>query len=202
MYCKNCGKEIPPGVNFCPNCGARVGAEQVYPPQSFPAQTAQARPYNPIPDLIVLLADVLIIVAFFVPWITLGFLGYPAESFSPLRILQEGGVAWWVYVLPLALLLAGFLELLLSLFRLLSRGKGAGRRFWYLGDGMVYILAAVLWWLLVLYAPALEYQGIYYSLNAYLAQGVQAGFGAGLILIIVAGVLEIGAGIVAYVVKS
>ncbi|MDI6868709.1 MAG: zinc ribbon domain-containing protein [Coprothermobacterota bacterium] len=196
MYCRNCGKEIPPGVNFCPSCGARVGEVQV-----FPAQPAQARLYNPVPDLIVLLADILIIVAFFVPWITLGFLGYPSESFSPLRILQEGGVAWWVYVLPIAVLIAGFLELLLSLFRILSRGKGAGKRWWYFGNGMAYILVAVLWWLLVLYAPALEYQGIYYSLNAFIKQGVQVGFGAGLILIIIAGVLELGAGVTAYAVK-
>lgn len=201
MYCKNCGKEIPRGANFCPSCGAKVEEEQVYPAQSLPGQPARTQLFNPIPDLIVLLADVLIVVAFFVPWITLGFLGFPSKSFSPLRILQEGGVAWWVYVLPIAVLIAGFLELLLSLFRILSRGKGVGKRWWYFGNGVAYILVAVLWWLLVLYVPALEYQGVYYSLSAYIAQGVQAGFGAGLILIIIAGVLEIGAGIAAYLKK-
>ena len=24
MFCKNCGKEIPYGANFCPNCGATI----------------------------------------------------------------------------------------------------------------------------------------------------------------------------------
>ena len=26
MFCSNCGIELPAGVNFCPNCGARVSA--------------------------------------------------------------------------------------------------------------------------------------------------------------------------------
>ena len=30
-YCKNCGKELPEGATFCPNCGAPVAA--VAPPQ-------------------------------------------------------------------------------------------------------------------------------------------------------------------------
>lgn len=35
MFCKNCGKELENGVNFCPYCGARQTAEQeVY--QEFP----------------------------------------------------------------------------------------------------------------------------------------------------------------------
>lgn len=196
MFCRNCGREIPPGVNFCPSCGARVGEAQV-----SPAAPAQARSYNFIPDLIVLIADILIIIAFFIPWITLGFSGYPSEGFSPLRILQEGGVAWWVYLIPMVTILAGFVELLLSLFRVLSRGKGAGKRLWYFGNGIMYIVAAVIWWVLVIYAPALEYQGIYYSVKSFTEQGVQAGFGAGLILLIIAGVLEVAAGVTSLAMK-
>jgi len=53
----------------------------------------------------------------------------------------------------------------------------------------------------VIYAPALEYQGIYYSVKSFTEQGVPAGFGAGLILLIIAGVLEVAAGVTAYTVK-
>ena len=24
MYCSKCGSELPPGIDFCPNCGSRV----------------------------------------------------------------------------------------------------------------------------------------------------------------------------------
>ena len=36
MYCKNCGKEIPEGVRFCPECGA----DQEAASQNGPANTA------------------------------------------------------------------------------------------------------------------------------------------------------------------
>jgi hypothetical protein len=165
---------------------------QVVPPVS------RAYFYNPIPDIIVILTDILIIVSFFLPWVTLGAAGYPSQGFSPLRILREGGVAWWVYIIPIALLVAGFIELLLSLFRILSRGKGWWKSWWYFTDGLGYILGGVLWWVLVMYAPAIESMGTYYSLSDFTGGGVQAGFGAGLILVIIGGALEIVAGVVAY----
>jgi hypothetical protein len=31
--CQNCGKELPPGVGFCPNCGANIEGQAAPPPQ-------------------------------------------------------------------------------------------------------------------------------------------------------------------------
>ncbi len=192
MYCTNCGKEIPQGIKFCPHCGVQVSGVQVSPA----APTARSSyAYNPIPSAIVILTDILVIISFFIPWVTIGVAGYPGQSYSPLRILQEGGVAWWVHAIPLAVLVAGFLELLLQRFQVLSKGKLRWKTYWYFTDGIAYILCAIIWWVLVMYAPALEYQGMYFSLKDYTYQGIQAGFGAGLILLIIAGVLEIVAGI-------
>jgi len=195
MFCTNCGKEVPQGVNFCPYCEARMGGGAV--PQVVPP-VSRTYAYNPIPDIIVILTDILIIVSFFLPWVTLGAAGYPSQGFSPLRILSEGGVAWWVYIIPIFLLVAGFIELLLSLFKIISRGKGWWKNWWYFTDGLGYILGAVLWWVLVMYAPAIESMGVYYSLSDFTGSGVQAAFGAGLILNIIGGVLEIVAGVVAH----
>lgn len=33
MFCKNCGKEVPEGTTFCPNCGQAVNGEQPQQPQ-------------------------------------------------------------------------------------------------------------------------------------------------------------------------
>lgn len=195
MFCTNCGKEIPQGVNFCPSCGTRVGGGAVL--QAVPL-VSRAYAYNPIPDLIVILADILIIVSFFLPWVTLGAAGYPSQGFSPLRIVREGGVAWWVYLIPFSVLIAGFIEFLFSLFRVLSGKKLWWKDWWYFTDGFVYIIAGILWWVLVMYAPAIESMGAYYSLSDFTGGGVQAGFGAGLILVIIGGVLEVVAGVVAY----
>ena len=42
MYCSNCGKEIPSGAAFCPNCGAKAlsAPEPSNPTSTPPADSA------------------------------------------------------------------------------------------------------------------------------------------------------------------
>ena len=52
MFCSNCGKEIPPGAAFCPNCGAKaLSAPEPSNPTSTPpaasAGNASAEPQPP-----------------------------------------------------------------------------------------------------------------------------------------------------------
>ena len=48
MFCSNCGKEIPSGAAFCPNCGAKVSAPEppgsAYPPPADSAGESSAGP--------------------------------------------------------------------------------------------------------------------------------------------------------------
>ena len=37
MFCRKCGKELPEGAGFCPECGNRTAAPQ--PAQNQPAQS-------------------------------------------------------------------------------------------------------------------------------------------------------------------
>lgn len=54
MYCKQCGKEIPPNSEFCGYCGAAVGAKTPAetPPQAPTTPTSQPPPPPPAPDTI------------------------------------------------------------------------------------------------------------------------------------------------------
>lgn len=36
MYCRNCGKEIPEGTRFCPDCGTSTGAAPAQPQYQQP----------------------------------------------------------------------------------------------------------------------------------------------------------------------
>lgn len=197
MYCKNCGKELPAQVAFCPICGAQV--EGAVPGAKVSAKTSL---YSPIADFILLLAGILVIVSFFIPWVMLGAAGYGSTGVSPLQIIQEGGAQWWLFVIPLAMVIAGFVELLMAVFRIITKGKGLWRRWWYFSDGVAYIVAGVVWWVLVMYTPSVYIQGVYVSLSDLAGQGLTANFGAGLILLIVAGALDIVAGIVSLAAKK
>jgi hypothetical protein len=43
MYCSSCGKEVPPGSPFCPNCGAPQSGQATPPP---PPQYSQPPQYQ------------------------------------------------------------------------------------------------------------------------------------------------------------
>ncbi len=191
MYCKNCGKELPAQGTFCPNCGVQLDTAAMKAGVSVRASS-----YNPIADFILILADILVIVSFFIPWVVLGFANANSIGISPLQIIQEGGVQWWLFVIPLVMAIAGFVELLWAIFRIITKGKGLWRRWWYFSDGVAYIVAGVVWWVLVMYAPSIFIQGAYISLSDLIGQGLTASFGVGLILLIVAGALDIVAGVV------
>ena len=49
MFCASCGTQLPEGVSFCPNCGARVAAQTPVQPQPAPQYRSepapQAQPY-------------------------------------------------------------------------------------------------------------------------------------------------------------
>ncbi len=47
MYCKNCGKEIPPGSRFCPNCGTQLWQEAPAREPDCPVSPAPVRPAPP-----------------------------------------------------------------------------------------------------------------------------------------------------------
>lgn len=108
MFCKNCGKEIRDGINFCNHCGAPQTTQQ--PASQTPPQSAQ-RPYTPVqPDakpqwnigllivgVILLTLGIVFVIAF---WST-GDLRYYWKLFARaglysnflLAVLQEAGVA-------------------------------------------------------------------------------------------------------------
>ena len=57
MFCASCGTQLPEGVSFCPNCGARVAAQTPVQPQPAPQYRSepapQAQPYvqpQPVPQ--------------------------------------------------------------------------------------------------------------------------------------------------------
>ena len=49
MFCSKCGQKIPSGAAFCPNCGARVQAEEPARPSVTPSDAAaKAEPAQPV----------------------------------------------------------------------------------------------------------------------------------------------------------
>ena len=51
MFCSKCGQKIPSGAAFCPNCGAKVQAEEPVRPSAAPAESAaKAEPAQPVSE--------------------------------------------------------------------------------------------------------------------------------------------------------
>ena len=51
MFCSKCGQKIPSGAAFCPNCGAKVQAEEPARPSVTPSDAAaKAEPAQPVPE--------------------------------------------------------------------------------------------------------------------------------------------------------
>ena len=51
MFCLKCGYKIPSGAAFCPNCGAKVQAEEPVRPSAVPSDAAaKAEPAQPVPE--------------------------------------------------------------------------------------------------------------------------------------------------------
>ena len=51
MFCLKCGYKIPSGAAFCPNCGAKVQAEEPVRPSAAPSDAAaKAEPAQPVPE--------------------------------------------------------------------------------------------------------------------------------------------------------
>ena len=46
MFCLNCGTQLPDGIKFCPNCGAKVDQQPIQQPAPQPAYTQQPADYQ------------------------------------------------------------------------------------------------------------------------------------------------------------
>ena len=82
MFCQNCGKEIPEGAQFCPNCGAPVGAPAPASEPVVPVVTKKKSKMN----IIGIIAGAVIILATFLPFVSVSLLGTTAS-----QSLMDGG---------------------------------------------------------------------------------------------------------------
>ncbi len=102
MYCTKCGKELPEGAEFCPNCGATVGAEiglrgtaaEKIVHDSVLQQHWIRRIIALVIDFIIVgFATILMLIAVFFPW----FLANPFGFFNWLSFPFAMGLIYVLY---------------------------------------------------------------------------------------------------------
>ena len=76
MFCTNCGKEIPNGSEFCPNCGAKIGGAPVQPGTPKAPSSGNGK----LIAVIIAIAAVFLIVAIIFGILILGKLGDKDDS--------------------------------------------------------------------------------------------------------------------------
>ncbi len=223
-FCPQCGASIPrpereaeslPALTPTPAPATVLSATPANAPQSITTPTlsaplAPAHPANlktmnnawPHPayagaDLLQILADLLVIVAFFLPWI-----GTDSGT-SPLNLMINGKIIWWMWLVPIAAAFGSFVDLWVTLARVLSGRPALSWRKWnYFTSGFFLAVVAVGWWMAVVYAPVFPTSQGYMRLAYLLLAGTFVGVGIGLVLLFVAAVVQIIAGTLAYALPS
>ena len=201
MFCPNCGQPAQSGSAFCTFCGRRM--EGAPPPVAAPTgvsvapayygTVARPRFYTPIPDILVLLADILVIVGFFLPWIAAA-----GEGLSPLSMITSGGTAWWLWIIPIAMAAGCLVDFIISLVRILGAGRKVWRKYSYFTNMGGLAVAGVVWWILLLYVPTYSSELGLLSVADLMGQGLSISMGIGLIFLFVAAGIQLLAGILAY----
>jgi len=202
MFCPNCGQPAQPGSAFCTFCGRRMEGEP--PPVAAPTggsvapayygTVARPRFYTPIPDILVLLADILVIVGFFLPWISTA-----GEGMSPLSMITSSSTAWWLWIIPIAMAAGCLVDFIISLVRILGAGRKVWRKYSYFTNMGGLAVAGVVWWILLLYVPTYSSELGSFSVADMMGQmGLPISMGIGLIFLFVAAGIQLLAGILAY----
>jgi hypothetical protein len=223
-FCPQCGASLPlpspeaessPALNPTPPQAAVPSASPANAPSPLaaPALAAHLEPVRPVvintknnasprpahasADLLQILADLLVIVAFFLPWIG-------AESgTSPLNLLLNGKIVWWMWLIPIAAAFGSFVDLWVTLARVLTGRPAPTWRKWnYFTSGLFLAIVAVGWWMAVVYLPVFPTPQGYVRLAYLLLAGTFVGVGIGLVLLFAAAVVQIVAGTIAYAMPS
>ena len=148
-------------------------------------------------DLLQILADILVIAAFFLPWIG------TESGTSPLNLMINAKIIWWMWLIPLAAAFGSFVDLWVTLARVLTGRPALTWRKWnYFTSGFFLAAVAVGWWMAVVYAPVFPTPQGYMRLAYLLLAGTFVGVGIGLVFLFVAAVAQIVAGTLAYVLPS
>jgi hypothetical protein len=155
---------------------------------------ARPRFYTPIPDILVLLADILVIVGFFLPWIVAA-----GEGLSPLSMNTGSNTAWWLWIIPFAMAAGCLGDFIISLVRILGAGRKVWRKYSYFANMGGLVVAGVAWWMLLLYVPTYSSELGSLSVADMMGQmGLSISIGIGLIFLFVAAGIQLLAGILAY----
>jgi len=160
---------------------------------------ASARPHPAYAgaDLLQILADLLVIIAFFLPWIG------TESGTSPLNLMINAKIVWWMWLVPLLAAFGSFVDLWVTLARMLTgRPALTWRRWNYFTSGIFLAVVAVGWWMAVVYLPVFPAPQGYLRLAYLLLAGSFVGVGIGLVFLFVAAVAQIIAGALAYALPS
>lgn len=223
-FCPQCGAPLPlpspeaessPALTPTPLPATVSSATPANAPQplSTPTLTAPFAPAHPIvlktvnngrphpayagADLLQILADLLVIAAFFLPWIGI------ESGTSPLNLMINGQITWWMWLIPIALAFGSFVDLWVTLVRVLTGRPALSWRKWnYFTNGLFLAAVAVGWWMTVVYAPVFPTPQGYVHLAYLLLSGTFVGVGIGLVLLFAAAVVQIVAGTLAYALPS
>lgn len=85
MYCKACGEQNPDGVKFCTNCGkSMTEVGEFLNSHNSPAEAGKVKPKRRSllvkPNLIAIVAGVLIAIAVFLPFVKVEMFGYEIDG--------------------------------------------------------------------------------------------------------------------------
>jgi hypothetical protein len=192
MNCPNCGQLVSPQATFCPQCGKQLQVSAAQPLFAVPATRHHPRAATGWADLLQILADGLVIAAFFLPWIGV-------EYTSPWSLMLTGKIAWWMWLIPVLMAFGSLVDIFVTIVRATTgRSALSWRRWNYFTSGIFLAILCIGWWLLIVYLPVFPTPQGYVNLAYLLLLGTFVGVGIGLILVFLAAVLEIVAGILAY----
>lgn len=85
MFCPKCGSQVPDGSKFCPKCGGQFAAAAATPVAPATPAPVKATPSTDVFKIARIVAAAVVLVAFFLPIVSVGALGFSA-SMSPMQM--------------------------------------------------------------------------------------------------------------------